>query len=52
MPQMAPMLWLNLFILFSSMFLIFMAVNYFTKIQSKLPLPSPPTIKTEMKWKW
>nr|QAA11056.1 ATP synthase F0 subunit 8 [Stenopus scutellatus] len=52
MPQMAPMLWLYLFIFFISVYLIFLILNFFSK------LPSPVSIKKQTKelpslsWKW
>nr|YP_009498552.1 ATP synthase F0 subunit 8 [Parapenaeopsis hungerfordi]AWK60867.1 ATP synthase F0 subunit 8 [Parapenaeopsis hungerfordi] len=52
MPQMAPLLWLNLFIMFSITFIIFLTLNYFIKVPNKTKdlLPTPP--KQEMSWKW
>nr|YP_009511978.1 ATP synthase F0 subunit 8 [Aristeus virilis]AXI97906.1 ATP synthase F0 subunit 8 [Aristeus virilis] len=52
MPQMAPLLWLNLFIMFSTTFLMFLALNYFIKVPSKIETPKPSHLKTEMNWKW
>nr|YP_010835940.1 ATP synthase F0 subunit 8 [Scopura montana]WGC89459.1 ATP synthase F0 subunit 8 [Scopura montana] len=52
MPQMAPINWLTLLIMFSLILLIFNFMNYFSF------LPSPPTISTKkisqisMNWKW
>nr|YP_010040148.1 ATP synthase F0 subunit 8 [Ptychoptera qinggouensis]QOZ38529.1 ATP synthase F0 subunit 8 [Ptychoptera qinggouensis] len=53
MPQMAPISWLILFILFTVIFLIFNSMNYFSY------LPNTPSMKTEskiqsnaMNWKW
>nr|YP_009255990.1 ATP synthase F0 subunit 8 [Solenocera crassicornis]YP_010580170.1 ATP synthase F0 subunit 8 [Solenocera melantho]ANF05074.1 ATP synthase F0 subunit 8 [Solenocera crassicornis]AXJ93126.1 ATP synthase F0 subunit 8 [Solenocera crassicornis]UZS90554.1 ATP synthase F0 subunit 8 [Solenocera melantho] len=52
MPQMAPLLWLNLFIMFSTTFMIFLIINYFIKIPIKITKYNKPSFKTEMNWKW
>ncbi|YP_001382110.1 ATP synthase F0 subunit 8 (mitochondrion) [Penaeus chinensis] len=52
MPQMAPLLWLNLFIMFSATFIMFIILNYFIKVPSKIEAPSTQLQKTEMNWKW
>nr|UYB77578.1 ATP synthase F0 subunit 8 [Philonthus lomatus] len=51
MPQMAPMNWLTLFIMFTIIFLIFNSMNYFS---FKYPYKSSSTIKKTFKinWKW
>uniref|UniRef100_A0AAU7YTK0 ATP synthase complex subunit 8 n=1 Tax=Cheilosia ochreipila TaxID=3103808 RepID=A0AAU7YTK0_9MUSC len=53
MPQMAPIKWLSLFLLFSIIFLLFNMMNYF------LFYPSTPKLKNlskiftnSMNWKW
>nr|QVL28713.1 ATP synthase F0 subunit 8 [Eristalinus sp.] len=53
MPQMAPINWLSLFLLFSMIFILFNMMNYF------IYLPSMPKSKTSskiitksMNWKW
>nr|YP_009509635.1 ATP synthase F0 subunit 8 [Curtonida isos]AUN45052.1 ATP synthase F0 subunit 8 [Curtonida isos] len=52
MPQMAPLMWLNLMIMFLISFMLFLIVNYFMftpkKILSEDKLISSPN-KT---WKW
>nr|QPL15861.1 ATP synthase F0 subunit 8 [Acanthephyra sp.] len=52
MPQMAPLLWLNLFLFFTSIFILFLISNYFIKTPSKMETtPSlPPSHK--LNWKW
>nr|YP_007474216.1 ATP synthase F0 subunit 8 [Opaepele loihi]AEX32606.1 ATP synthase F0 subunit 8 [Opaepele loihi] len=52
MPQMAPLLWLNLFLFFSIIFLFFLIVNYFIKPPFKMEftLKQPQPIK--LYWKW
>nr|AEV91675.1 ATP synthase subunit 8 [Euphausia pacifica] len=52
MPQMSPLLWLNLFIMFSVTFLVFMSVNYFMKVPSKLSSTQDLIKHTKMTWKW
>nr|AYN50413.1 ATP synthase F0 subunit 8 [Nanophyes sp. CG271] len=51
MPQMSPLNWLLLFMMFTIIYLLFNIINYF----SNLKLPSPKqTYKTSIKfnWKW
>nr|YP_009235500.1 ATP synthase F0 subunit 8 [Metapenaeopsis dalei]AMD15641.1 ATP synthase F0 subunit 8 [Metapenaeopsis dalei] len=52
MPQMAPLLWLNLFVMFSFTFILFLVLNYFIKVPSKIEKPSLFMKKSEMNWKW
>nr|QFK69673.1 ATP synthase F0 subunit 8 [Parapenaeopsis tenella] len=52
MPQMAPLLWLNLFIMFSVTFIVFLILNYFIKVPSKISKSPLPSQKQEMNWKW
>nr|QNE85703.1 ATP synthase F0 subunit 8 [Schoenomyza litorella] len=53
MPQMAPINWLSLFIIFSISFMIFNMMNYYSYIPSM-----PKSLKTTSKksislnWKW
>nr|YP_010463412.1 ATP synthase F0 subunit 8 [Peltoperlopsis sagittata]UUK29388.1 ATP synthase F0 subunit 8 [Peltoperlopsis sagittata] len=52
MPQMAPISWLILFITFSSIFLIFNSMNYFSFLPP-LPQSHKKSIsQTPMNWKW
>nr|QNE85625.1 ATP synthase F0 subunit 8 [Hybos culiciformis] len=53
MPQMAPIGWLNLFIMFSIIFILFCIVNYYMFI----PLPNSQEFNDKkmsntMNWKW
>nr|YP_009255524.1 ATP synthase F0 subunit 8 [Grimothea gregaria]AND82238.1 ATP synthase F0 subunit 8 [Grimothea gregaria] len=52
MPQMAPLMWLNLMVMFLLSFAIFMIINYFMttpkKISSEAKLISHPN----KIWKW
>nr|YP_010447337.1 ATP synthase F0 subunit 8 [Piophila casei]UFY98538.1 ATP synthase F0 subunit 8 [Piophila megastigmata]UFY98551.1 ATP synthase F0 subunit 8 [Piophila megastigmata]UTN43257.1 ATP synthase F0 subunit 8 [Piophila casei] len=53
MPQMAPIGWLSLFIIFSVTFLLFSVMNYYSVIPLA-PKSSSLTEKTtnSMNWKW
>nr|QNE85840.1 ATP synthase F0 subunit 8 [Microphor holosericeus] len=53
MPQMAPINWLSLFMLFSLVFMLFCMMNYYSS------LPSSPKMYTKennrinsLNWKW
>nr|ALO76838.1 ATP synthase F0 subunit 8 [Adoretus sp. ADO01] len=51
MPQMAPLNWLVLFIMFCSTFLVFNTLNYFSfnyPVKIKTHMPSTKKIN----WKW
>nr|AUJ22870.1 ATP synthase F0 subunit 8 [Apocephalus antennatus] len=53
MPQMAPISWLILFIIFSTTFILFNIMNYFMSLNT-----SPESLKQKsnsfksMNWKW
>nr|YP_010729348.1 ATP synthase F0 subunit 8 [Sternolophus rufipes]WED07053.1 ATP synthase F0 subunit 8 [Sternolophus rufipes] len=51
MPQMAPINWLFLFIMFSMIFIMFNSMNYFS---FKYPVKSSTTqkIMKKINWKW
>nr|YP_010826796.1 ATP synthase F0 subunit 8 [Porotermes planiceps]UYX57313.1 ATP synthase F0 subunit 8 [Porotermes planiceps]WHM51956.1 ATP synthase F0 subunit 8 [Porotermes planiceps] len=52
MPQMMPISWLTLFLMFSATFMLFNFMNYFSSIQqSKKETTKSITIK-KMNWKW
>nr|APX40138.1 ATP synthase F0 subunit 8 [Cryptocephalus lusitanicus] len=51
MPQMAPLNWLTLFIMFSIYIMIFSSMNYFFSLKT----PTKKSLKTKMKfqnWLW
>nr|ARH53704.1 ATP synthase F0 subunit 8 [Anostirus castaneus] len=51
MPQMAPLSWINLFIMFITIFMIMNALNYFSfKYENTTSKTSPKTKK--INWKW
>nr|QFQ01334.1 ATP synthase F0 subunit 8 [Nematocarcinus gracilis] len=52
MPQMAPLLWLNLFIFFCFVFILFLISNYFIKIPTKTEFHAPLTKTSNLNWKW
>nr|QUT08462.1 ATP synthase F0 subunit 8 [Exhippolysmata ensirostris] len=54
MPQMAPMMWLYLFMFFSMFFMFNLILNYFIKSPEKLSFSTSPSSKNLMsiKWKW
>nr|YP_009407047.1 ATP synthase F0 subunit 8 [Typhlatya arfeae]ASA39596.1 ATP synthase F0 subunit 8 [Typhlatya arfeae] len=52
MPQMAPLLWFNLFTFFSITFMLFFIMNYFLAPYNKIK-PTSKTQKTKkLNWKW
>nr|QXT45815.1 ATP synthase F0 subunit 8 [Stenacron interpunctatum] len=52
MPQMAPLSWLTLFIVFSSTLILFCIMNYFLYLPSA-PDSSASQFKTQpYNWKW
>nr|WRO45029.1 ATP synthase F0 subunit 8 [Falsopodabrus rolciki] len=53
MPQMAPLSWLNLFIFFITVFLIFNSLNYFYFNKSfSSQKQTIKTLKNKITWKW
>nr|YP_006503860.1 ATP synthase F0 subunit 8 [Elodia flavipalpis]AFA46590.1 ATP synthase F0 subunit 8 [Elodia flavipalpis] len=54
MPQMAPINWLSLFIIFSISFLIFNMMNYylFTPKMPKSNLMNSNILQNSLNWKW
>nr|AMH85607.1 ATP synthase F0 subunit 8 [Pseudogriphoneura sp. ACMJ-2016] len=53
MPQMAPIGWLSLFIIFSLAFLLFSLMNYYSFLPSSPNfLKSSQEKTTAMNWKW
>nr|YP_011015291.1 ATP synthase F0 subunit 8 [Melanotus fiumii]UBS91013.1 ATP synthase F0 subunit 8 [Melanotus fiumii] len=51
MPQMAPLSWLNLFILFVTTFMILNALNYFSFMYSNTQAKKAPKV-SPINWKW
>nr|QFQ01347.1 ATP synthase F0 subunit 8 [Oplophorus typus]QUL61614.1 ATP synthase F0 subunit 8 [Oplophorus typus] len=52
MPQMAPLLWLNLLLFSSVVFLLFVISNYFIKTPSKMEKTSSTPQSNHLNWKW
>nr|APT41433.1 ATP synthase F0 subunit 8 [Brumptomyia travassosi] len=53
MPQMAPLMWLSLFMFFLSIYLLFNIMNYFSFIySSKSVVETKNLIKPPFNWKW
>nr|YP_010288404.1 ATP synthase F0 subunit 8 [Aleochara curtula]UKO31672.1 ATP synthase F0 subunit 8 [Aleochara curtula] len=51
MPQMAPLNWLFLFLMFTSTFLIFNSMNYFS-IMYNFKMKKLSHSKKKFNWKW
>nr|YP_010758735.1 ATP synthase F0 subunit 8 [Palaemon macrodactylus]WEW73442.1 ATP synthase F0 subunit 8 [Palaemon macrodactylus] len=52
MPQMAPLLWLNLYVFFSAVFILTIILIFFMKPPIKIEAPSIKTEKLTQNWKW
>nr|APT41563.1 ATP synthase F0 subunit 8 [Trichophoromyia ininii] len=53
MPQMAPLMWLSLFIFFLVMYLMFNIINYFSYITLNKSESNNKSLKmSESTWKW
>nr|QID04135.1 ATP synthase F0 subunit 8 [Dacus ciliatus] len=53
MPQMAPIGWLSLFIIFSITFILFSIMNYYTTLpQTPKSEISNQYLASSMNWKW
>nr|UFZ13271.1 ATP synthase F0 subunit 8 [Corydalus sp. 3 YLJ-2021a] len=52
MPQMAPINWLILFILFSSILILFNIMNYFISMPTSPELTLKNFKSTHLNWKW
>nr|QFQ01308.1 ATP synthase F0 subunit 8 [Paralebbeus jiaolongi] len=52
MPQMAPLLWLPLFIFFCFIFLMFAVFNYSIKPPIKISSSSKVAFNQKLTWKW
>nr|YP_009233068.1 ATP synthase F0 subunit 8 [Engaewa walpolea]AMA98211.1 ATP synthase F0 subunit 8 [Engaewa walpolea] len=52
MPQMSPLFWLNLFLLFMLSLMLFLTINYFMNQKKKKhpPLHNPLTFTKSWKW--
>nr|YP_010384307.1 ATP synthase F0 subunit 8 [Hemisquilla californiensis]UGW52185.1 ATP synthase F0 subunit 8 [Hemisquilla californiensis] len=52
MPQMSPLLWLNLYIFFFSVFVLFIVMSYFTYSPIMKEEKTLSLSKQQMNWKW
>nr|YP_009563987.1 ATP synthase F0 subunit 8 [Alpheus inopinatus]QAX91337.1 ATP synthase F0 subunit 8 [Alpheus inopinatus] len=52
MPQMSPILWLNLYLMFSITLVIFIAIFYYSKTPSSSPESAKAGSKQSLNWKW
>nr|YP_009342996.1 ATP synthase F0 subunit 8 [Austropotamobius torrentium]APS87210.1 ATP synthase F0 subunit 8 [Austropotamobius torrentium] len=52
MPQMSPILWVNLFIMFLLGLILILILQYFLGIYLKLSLGKESHYKEEKVWKW
>nr|YP_054534.1 ATP synthase F0 subunit 8 [Thermobia domestica]AAT69283.1 ATP synthase F0 subunit 8 [Thermobia domestica] len=52
MPQMSPLKWLILFIMFSLCYLLFASIMYFNSNTPDPSLSDTTIKKTTMNWKW
>nr|ARH55172.1 ATP synthase F0 subunit 8 [Sericus brunneus] len=51
MPQMAPLSWMNLFMMFILTFMILNTLNYFSFVYNNKSFKKTPKIKN-INWKW
>nr|YP_010868533.1 ATP synthase F0 subunit 8 [Alpheus brevicristatus]WGU20728.1 ATP synthase F0 subunit 8 [Alpheus brevicristatus] len=52
MPQMSPLLWLNLYFMFTVTLVIFIAMFFFSKTPSLAPSIEKTTPQSKLNWKW
>nr|YP_009020445.1 ATP synthase F0 subunit 8 [Engaeus cunicularius]CDN85534.1 ATP synthase F0 subunit 8 [Engaeus cunicularius] len=52
MPQMSPLLWLNLFMFFILGFLLFSIINYYILPKNKKEISTSNINPTQKIWKW
>nr|QNJ59912.1 ATP synthase F0 subunit 8 [Chortophaga viridifasciata] len=52
MPQMSPMMWLSLFIMFSMTLIIFNQLNFFSYKTSTIKSIKKMMMEKNMNWKW
>nr|YP_009154092.1 ATP synthase F0 subunit 8 [Gandalfus puia]AKC99393.1 ATP synthase F0 subunit 8 [Gandalfus puia] len=51
MPQMAPLLWLYLYLFFLTSLMLFLVLNYFITPFEKISMPTLMTHKSQKSWK-
>nr|YP_010703574.1 ATP synthase F0 subunit 8 [Bryodema qilianshanense]WCO86708.1 ATP synthase F0 subunit 8 [Bryodema qilianshanense] len=52
MPQMSPMMWFSLFIMFSITMIMFNQMNFFSYKPVKIKSIKKTMLKNNMNWKW
>nr|WRV01076.1 ATP synthase F0 subunit 8 [Palaemon australis] len=52
MPQMAPLLWLNLYLFFTIVFVLIIIMNFYMKPTMKISAPIKKTTFHPQTWKW
>ncbi|YP_002808473.1 ATP synthase F0 subunit 8 (mitochondrion) [Palaemon carinicauda] len=52
MPQMAPLLWLNLYAFFTAIFALIIILNFYTKLPIKIKTSTVKAVQTPQPWKW
>nr|YP_009500807.1 ATP synthase F0 subunit 8 [Palaemon annandalei]AXB37201.1 ATP synthase F0 subunit 8 [Palaemon annandalei] len=52
MPQMAPLLWLNLYMFFTAVFAVIIILNFFMKPPIKISITPLSKMTTPKTWKW
>nr|AFU53073.1 ATP synthase subunit 8 [Macrobrachium rosenbergii] len=52
MPQMAPLLWLNLYLFFTGMLALIIISSYFIKTPIKIDSHLTPMKTNQANWKW
>nr|AZH80536.1 ATP synthase Fo subunit 8 [Caridina cf. multidentata VDM-2018] len=49
---MAPLFWLNLFLFFSAIYILFLISNYFLKMPEKAQTTAKVFTPNKLNWKW
>nr|YP_009564003.1 ATP synthase F0 subunit 8 [Gebiacantha plantae]QAX91353.1 ATP synthase F0 subunit 8 [Gebiacantha plantae] len=52
MPQMEPLMWLNLFFMFLISFSVYFIMNYYVKLPSKISSSSLKIMSPSKDWTW
>nr|QFG40115.1 ATP synthase F0 subunit 8 [Alpheus randalli] len=52
MPQMSPILWLNLYFMFSITLIVFIAMFFFTKPLTQAPQSTKTHYNQKLTWSW
>nr|AZH80554.1 ATP synthase Fo subunit 8 [Caridina cf. weberi 1 VDM-2018] len=49
---MAPLMWLNLFLFFTVVYILFLISNYFLKVPENLQVATKTHSPNKLSWKW